>query len=771
MWRLNRIKAENLCAFRELDYTLQQGVTTLVFGDNRDNESQRSNGSGKSALIEAIAIGLTGSPLRKIKNEEIINDAADECYVSLELTNNSSTEVFVIERNLFRKGASVVKCTIYRDGEQVFTDEAVQHSVDAYNKYILEKIGITREELFNNFLLSKYKYEEFLSASDKQKKEIINRFSNGIVVDDAIAKIEEDIEPISEQLREYELEFAGIEGRIEMLSEQITQEEEAKKQKDQNKAQRIVAISENITAKRAQIRDKEVLIGSITKRGELLKLSDERVQALENSEESIETLLEKIKFELSTYGTLTNWVEVIAGINAKIRGEQERLTTYDTNYREATTLLNSLKKNLSTLQTEYKSFADDFKTRNIKFEEQISELESSILKLTQSLEVVQGRRRTLSGGIESLKNRLAGTITCPKCEHQFILADSDFDVVCAKSELTTLQSEYDDEGEKLTNAQSDITSTESRQREVSSERRELTKQQAEWIDKVATANSEVQNAEYAIEKIEREQNATKERIAYLQGEANGVRRKIFDEAFEILDKHYTANDREVKRHREDIAALESSIETLQETKSEIDTSSPDEVMKNLKESRKSYMSKSRAKVKQVESTKKKLLRLTEQQQRFVDFKSYIANTKIAALSKITNEFLDSIGSDLKVDFSGYTKLKSGKIKEKISVSILRDGIDCGSFGKLSAGEASRIHLSTILAMQKLVNTNCEDDKGLDLLILDEILAAVDEEGHAKMFDSLNSLNLTALIVSHGHVSEAYPHTLIIRKEGNESKIV
>lgn len=50
MWVLNRIKATSLMSFTELDYTLSQGVTTLVFGENLDNESQKSNGSGKSAL-------------------------------------------------------------------------------------------------------------------------------------------------------------------------------------------------------------------------------------------------------------------------------------------------------------------------------------------------------------------------------------------------------------------------------------------------------------------------------------------------------------------------------------------------------------------------------------------------------------------------------------------------------------------------------------------------------------------------------------------------
>ena len=88
MWRLASIKAENLCAFRQLDYTLHQGVTTLIFGDNRDNDSQQSNGAGKSALLECIAVGITGSPLRKIRTEEIINDAAEECTVTLHLVND-----------------------------------------------------------------------------------------------------------------------------------------------------------------------------------------------------------------------------------------------------------------------------------------------------------------------------------------------------------------------------------------------------------------------------------------------------------------------------------------------------------------------------------------------------------------------------------------------------------------------------------------------------------------------------------------------------------
>lgn len=183
MWKLTRIEAQNLCSFRQVEYTPVQGVATLIFGHNADNESQQSNGSGKSTLIEAIAVGITGSPLRKVRTEEIINDAADECRVCLELTNDVSHERLRIERGIFRKGASEVLCSLTSGGE---SQEVAQPSVDAFNKYILDKLGISRDELYSSFILSKHRYSDFLSTSDREKKEIINRFSNGVLVDEAV---------------------------------------------------------------------------------------------------------------------------------------------------------------------------------------------------------------------------------------------------------------------------------------------------------------------------------------------------------------------------------------------------------------------------------------------------------------------------------------------------------------------------------------------------------------------------------------------------------
>ncbi|MHC8414073.1 AAA family ATPase [Bacteroides hominis] len=771
MWKLNKIAARNLCAFRELSYTLHQGVTTLIFGDNRDNESQRSNGSGKSALLECIAIGITGSPLRKIKNEEIINDTADECYVMLEFSNTSCNEVFTVEREIYRKGASQVHCSIERDGKPIDTDEAVQHSVDAYGKYILEKLGITRDELFNNFVLSKHKYEDFLSCSDKEKKEIINRFSNGIVVDEAIEKVLEDIAPIETQLRDAELELSGVDGRIAMLTEQIEKEENSKEECARSKAERITAIEQTITGKRAFIREKKLELTSLSNTRTDILQTDTEIQGLENSDEPLDDILEQVKIMVSVYGTLTDWNEVIESKKIQLSSVEKNLANHQTNQKNATDKQARLTDAYTALESEYALFTKQYQTRNEVVEEELKSLGIKLHNLSRTGEELRTKRRNLSAAVESLKNKLAGTITCPACKHQFLVADKEFDVIAGQQELSKKQHSLVLIGNEITEAEQHCITVEKQQRTITADRQAIRQKNDEWQQRLSTAGKNLQTATFELETMSCKEKQIRETIISLQKDIEGVRRKIFDEAFELIDAAYRTNERKKLTINDEVTAAESSIETLRATIAEITTSSPDEIIESLRASLKNYRKKSAEILKAKDKTEQTLKQLQEQEQRFNQFKSYLANTKIEALSKITNEFLASIGSDIRIQFSGYTVLKTGKLREKISVTLVRDGVDCGSFGKFSEGEKARVNLSSILAMQKLVNSNCEGDKGLDLLVLDEILAAVDEEGNMKMFESLNRLGITALVVSHGHVSEAYPHTLVIRKEHGESRIV
>lgn len=221
MWQLIKVSASNLCAFKQLDYTLLQQHTTLIYGNNMDNDSQGSNGSGKSAMLEAIAIGITGEPLRKIKMEEIINDSENEATISLLLYNDSTGIYMSVYRDLSRKAPQTIKVTFCKNIEGEDAENVEQATVADYNKFILDVLGLTKNDVLSNFILSKHKYTSFLSSSDREKKEIINRFSNGILVDDSIAALQEDIVPIQQELQTAETQVAVINGRIETLQEQI----------------------------------------------------------------------------------------------------------------------------------------------------------------------------------------------------------------------------------------------------------------------------------------------------------------------------------------------------------------------------------------------------------------------------------------------------------------------------------------------------------------------------------------------------------------------
>lgn len=772
MWKLKNIEAENLCAFRHLSYTLQQGVTTLIFGDNRDNESQQSNGAGKSALLECIAVGITGSPLRKIRSEEIINDAAEECRIELHLTNDFSGEELVVARRIPRKGASTVVCTLRRDGKKVETDEAVQPSVDAYNRYILDKLGITRDELLNNFILSKYRYADFLSSSDKEKKEIINRFSNGILVDEAIARVEEDIDPLSDEQQRINLELAGIDGRIEMLQEQIDRETAAREERGHTREARIAELEAAIAAKREQIRVCKEEMAGIGSAMEKVRQVDEALQELESSDTPLEECLKVIETFMPLFpdARRTDWNRAVRLKKENMEVARASLTNLDAAVKQAEEALEEKHAAWERFKADYAGFRSLYKDKTADFQSRLLDIDKQLRDLAGRLDDLRRTRRTISAGIDELSNKLAGTIACPACGHEFLVAHPGFDIEAGTKDLRMRQQQLSEINSRIEAGEQQTEEVEMRQSRIRTESRTLESDRHGWEQRLSEHERAVRGATDNVESAEHQRKRTHAEIAALQDEVDGIRRKVFDEVFGFIDERNAVLSREKHKAEEDIRAAECAVETLQDTIREVNEATTTDLTRSLRATMQQEKQRSMETARRKFEVDDKVRALEVQRERFVQFKTYLANTKIEALSRITNEFLIAIGSDIRIRFDGYTVLKSGKVREKISISLLRDGVDCGSFGKFSAGEAARVNLATILAMQRLVNANCDDGKGLDLLVLDEILEAVDEAGLASMFEALNALGGTVLVVSHGNVAEGYPHKLVITKEHGESRI-
>lgn len=767
MWILENITAQNICAFRELNYSPAQGCTTLIFGNNLDNDSQGSNGSGKSALIEAIAIALTGDSLRKVKSDEIINDSADEAHITATLYNNETDDRFVVYRVISRTAPQKIVTTL--NGETV-----EQPSVNEYNKSVFDQLGLTKEDIFSNFILSKHKYASFLSASDKEKKELINRFSNGSMVDESIDILHTDMDEVKGRLNEAEKVVAKHQGRLDAINEQIATTQSEYKVKEDRKAEIIAAHKESITKFRGKIREANERISVLDSLLDEQDAADQQLRDLEDQSELSVTdafpkVLEILKIAVPEGTTFTDYSIASRNLAQELEAQKAKVNNTQTTLQSYVNDISRTAKEYADLREEHTKLEAQQTPRTRQLNTDIEESRKLIKLIEEDNVDIRKSVFRLERDLTDVQRLLAGTIECPNCHHQFIVASEK-----SVAELTKEQESIDRKLKRAKKTEQDNHSkVQSADETIKANRTELRNMEAkcdELSKRVRNALVKLNNLKGTQSTLEQEVTSEINRVHILEQRILNLRQQLFDDVFDVLDAATKKAENETQSLQLDITTWEGNIESYEKAIQEINNASIDDVLKGLEEKRNQYNQELNLSISAKETIEQELAELTAQETRFIEFKTHLANSKIEALGQITNEFLAAIGSDLRIAFSGYTTLRSGKIRDKISISVLRDGIDCGSFAKMSQGEQCRANLASILALHKLTNVNCPEGKGLDLLILDEILDATDETGLANMFDALNALQITAMVVSHGLVHESYPYRLTVTKQNGVSTL-
>lgn len=106
------VEMQNFLSVGHISFDLDEKGIISVIGENRTDSFSTSNGSGKSALIEAIIWCLTGATSRGIKGDDVINKYSDlgsgDCYVNVQLLIGDNAYSITRSRGI-RNSLSIIK--------------------------------------------------------------------------------------------------------------------------------------------------------------------------------------------------------------------------------------------------------------------------------------------------------------------------------------------------------------------------------------------------------------------------------------------------------------------------------------------------------------------------------------------------------------------------------------------------------------------------------------------------------------------------------------
>lgn len=167
--KFNLVEIKNFLSVKEASVSLADRGLLLIEGVNLDDPSARSNGAGKSSVVDAISWCLYGKTARGVSADDVINRKAKKgCSVSLLIDDNGTEYRITRERKCPSSGVSIFVKKVGSDWTEI-TKGTVAESQEQIEKII----GCP----YNVFVATVYAGQEAMpdlpAMTDKQLKELV----------------------------------------------------------------------------------------------------------------------------------------------------------------------------------------------------------------------------------------------------------------------------------------------------------------------------------------------------------------------------------------------------------------------------------------------------------------------------------------------------------------------------------------------------------------------------------------------------------------------
>ena len=390
MWQPVRIDIQNLFSHIHSTYEFKRGKCVVIFGNNKDDKGIANNGSGKTTLFESISIALTNESLRSIKKDAFINRDADFCRIEFELDNPVLKKHLKIVRQFYRSNKPV-KIEIWENDKL----NAQITSVNEANKRIIDLIGVNRDDLLRYYIISQDNHYTFFTASDTEKKEIMNRITSADMIQPIITELSERLKVKTDECNDISRQVDKLSDRMEILSEQRQElltnnsyDEEIKR-----KREKISETESAIEDLDKRIIDDEKELSSYDK--ELSKIKVEDTKELVTERKSIKKKIEDVEDNITENNTLKR----------KLKREVDLVVTCPHCHKEFipdTQLDNLSPEEIREVISELESTIEKQEKLQSKLEQQLKEVRAKITKA----EALQDKQNNLLDDKERCERRL-----------------------------------------------------------------------------------------------------------------------------------------------------------------------------------------------------------------------------------------------------------------------------------------------------------------------------------------------------------------------------
>lgn len=418
------LKAENFLSWAKVDYIFEDRVIALS-GDNKTEGDQGGNGSGKSSLQQMVFYAYTGNNIRNVLDKKLIRRGEDCAKVYLKTYCPQRNQTLEIERIIPLKGSS--KLSIKVNNEEV----SFANITDG-NRFILDWLSISAEDLKSYYIICKECYKSFFKASNTEKLNLISRFINFSYLDKVKSIIDTKVCSLNAKKRAEEQKRDIATGKREVYLDQLKKEEDRDLAAEREKKievykknirfieQEVIDIDSNIEKRK---KNYEVLLKSVAEKEERLNLLEKERGGLEDPSTYEQVVLElqkelkKLNGDLETFKAKQNGIETerstvksqlqrvkvnLAGkitcpkckhefLTLKTTSLEDELKKQDRLYKEEKSLAEKYCEVSSTIE-QYASVIDEYKKAKNESEEEeenarnkVRSIENKISQLTSEL--------------------------------------------------------------------------------------------------------------------------------------------------------------------------------------------------------------------------------------------------------------------------------------------------------------------------------------------------------------------------------------------------